>query len=125
MNAGVRSRLRRGWPRGLREPRPGYFTWDPPTDILPYLDNPPPKGGYVLGRMTLQEAIAQVTEAYLSVHGKMTAKRYRWLAAAVDCTNGRESTSVAVYCPDDCENTIFVRDADEFFEKFDEETVAV
>jgi len=75
VNAGVRSRLRRGWPRGLREPRSGYFTWDPPADILHYLDNPPPKGGYVLGRMTLQEAIAQVTEAYLSVHGKMTAKR--------------------------------------------------
>ena len=75
MNAGVRSKGRRTWPRGLREPRPGYFTWCPPADVLPYLDTVPPKGGYVLGRVTLQEAIAQVTEAYLSVHGKMNAKR--------------------------------------------------
>lgn len=30
MNAARRSLKRRDWPRGLREPRPGYFTWEPP-----------------------------------------------------------------------------------------------
>lgn len=30
MNAARRSRQRLSWPRGLREPRPGYYTWDHP-----------------------------------------------------------------------------------------------
>lgn len=30
MNAARRSIKRRDWPRGLREPRPGYFVWEPP-----------------------------------------------------------------------------------------------
>lgn len=30
MNAARRSIRRRDWPRGLREPRPGYYTWEPP-----------------------------------------------------------------------------------------------
>ena len=30
MNAARRSIKRRDWPKGLREPRPGYYTWDPP-----------------------------------------------------------------------------------------------
>jgi len=75
MGPGVRQRSRRSWPRGLREHRPGYFTWDPPADVLPYLDNQPPAGGYVLGRISLQEAIAQVTEAYLTIHGRMAERR--------------------------------------------------
>lgn len=56
---------------------------------------------------------------------KKTGKQYRWLAAAVDCTNGRGSHMVVVYCPDDCENTIYVRDEKEFFEKFEAPTVSV
>ncbi len=75
MGPGVRQRSRRSWPRGLREKRPGYYTWEPPADVLPYLDNQPPAGGYVLGRVSLQEAIAQVTEAYLAIHGRMTERR--------------------------------------------------
>lgn len=30
MNAARRSIKRRDWPKGLREPRPGYFVWEPP-----------------------------------------------------------------------------------------------
>lgn len=30
MNSARRSLKRRDWPRGLREPRPGYYTWDKP-----------------------------------------------------------------------------------------------
>ena len=30
MNAARRGIKRRDWPRGLREPRPGYFVWEPP-----------------------------------------------------------------------------------------------
>lgn len=30
MNAARRSLKRRDWPRGLREPRPGYYIWEPP-----------------------------------------------------------------------------------------------
>jgi len=75
MAANVRQRSRINWPRGLREVRPGYFAWEPPADVLPFLDSTPPAGGFVLGRITLQQAIAQVTEAYLHLHGKMQQKR--------------------------------------------------
>lgn len=36
MAANVRQRTRINWPRGLREPRPGYFTWEPPADVIPH-----------------------------------------------------------------------------------------
>lgn len=49
---------------------------------------------------------------------KKTGKRYRFLASAVDCTNARAGNSVVVYCPDDDEHTIYVRDSSEFAEKF-------
>jgi len=75
MAANARQRSRRHWPRGLREVRPGYFAWDPPADVCPFMDSKPPAGGFVLGRMTLQQAISQVTEAYLHLHGKMQKKR--------------------------------------------------
>ena len=75
MAANVRQRSRINWPRGLREVRPGYFAWEPPADVLPSLDSAPPAGGFVLGRITLHQAIAQVTEAYLHLHGKMNQKR--------------------------------------------------
>ena len=75
MAANVRQRSRRDWPRGLREVRPGYFAWEPPADVRQFLDTHPPAGGFVLGRMTLPQAIAEVTEAYLHLHGKMQKKR--------------------------------------------------
>jgi hypothetical protein len=50
-----------------------------------------------------------------------TGKRYRWLAAGIDCTNARDGLPVVVYCPDDDEHTVFVRDQAEFADKFQEE----
>ena len=55
----------------------------------------------------------------LKYRHKKTGKIYKWLAAGVDCTNSRDGTSVAVYCPDDNEHTIFVRERSEFEEKFE------
>jgi len=76
MAARPRIRARRGWPRGLREPRPGYYTWEPPADALPHLETAPPAGGvFTLGRISLDDAIAQVTEVMLHVAGKLTQNR--------------------------------------------------
>lgn len=50
---------------------------------------------------------------------KKTGNIYRHLAWATDCTNERDGTSVVIYCPDDDEHTIYVRDAKEHEEKFD------
>jgi hypothetical protein len=50
---------------------------------------------------------------------KKTEKRYLLLAHAMDCTNARDGTPVIVYCHDDDQNTIFVREEAEFFEKFE------
>lgn len=60
MNAARRSLKRRDWPRGLREPRPGYFTWEHPTTGQTL----------VIGRVSLatakHEAIA--ANAYVAEH---------------------------------------------------------
>lgn len=50
-------------------------------------------------------------------HNK-TGNIYRHLAYATDCTNCRDGTGVVVYCKDDNEHDIFVRDAKEFEQKF-------
>ncbi|MEQ1639159.1 MAG: hypothetical protein ABL903_21075 [Methylococcales bacterium] len=47
-----------------------------------------------------------------------TGKIYRQLACATDCTSARDGTGVIVYCPDDDEHDVFVREAQEFEEKF-------
>jgi Pyruvate/2-oxoacid:ferredoxin oxidoreductase delta subunit len=52
-------------------------------------------------------------------HNK-TGNIYRLLAHAIDCTNSRDGTACIVYCPDDAENTIYVREDQEFFDKFTE-----
>ncbi len=94
MAANVRQRSRRDWPRGLREVRPGYFAWEPPADVLPFLDSKPPAGGFVLGRMTLHQAIAEVTEAFLHLHGKMQKKR---LVHAVQGAPDQVSSWIPLY----------------------------
>ena len=50
---------------------------------------------------------------------KKTGKMYRHLAHGTDCTNSRDGTGVVVYCPDDNEHSIFVREVWEFHEKFE------
>lgn len=50
-------------------------------------------------------------------HNK-TGNIYRHLAYAIDCTNSRDGTEVVVYCRDDDEHDIFVREFKEFEKKF-------
>ena len=50
---------------------------------------------------------------------KKTGKTYRMLAAGVDCTNVRNGTAVVIYCPNDELNTIYVREKEEFYAKFE------
>lgn len=58
MNAAARRNAhRRGWPRGLYEPRPGYYTWKhPETGKV-----------FVLGRVALQQAKNDANEANLAI----------------------------------------------------------
>ena len=60
MAARPRDRSRRDWPSGLREPRPGYFTWRNPVDGK---DLP-------IGRVTLAQAKSEARAAndYLLAH---------------------------------------------------------
>ena len=51
------------------------------------------------------------------LHNK-TGKTYLLLATGVDCTNSRDGTAVAIYCHDDNQNTIYVRDLNEFNDRF-------
>ena len=53
MAARPRERVRRDWPTGLREPRPGYFTWR----------NPESGKELAIGRIPLAQAKRQVLEA--------------------------------------------------------------
>ncbi len=60
MNAAARrNAARRGWPRGLYEPRPGYYTWRHPTtgETLP------------IGRVSLAVAKSEALAANLHVEG--------------------------------------------------------
>lgn len=50
---------------------------------------------------------------------KKTGKMYRHLAHGTDCTNSRDGTGVVLYCPDDNEHTIYIRETAEFHEKFE------
>lgn len=50
---------------------------------------------------------------------RKTGLIYRWLAAGVDCTNARHGTPMAIYCPDDDEHTVYVREQSEFDDKFE------
>ena len=48
-----------------------------------------------------------------------TGNLYRYLALAIDCTNSCEGTPMVVYCPDDNEHSIYVREEKEFHKKFE------
>ena len=48
-----------------------------------------------------------------------TGNIYKHLAIGIDCTNSRADTKVVIYCPDDNEHSIFVREETEFYEKFE------
>lgn len=59
MNAARRGIKRRDWPKGLREPRPGYYAWESPLNgkILP------------IGRVPLATAKAEAMAANLHIDG--------------------------------------------------------
>lgn len=50
---------------------------------------------------------------------KKSGKTYILLAHAIDSTNERNGLPVIIYCPDDNEHSIYVREEKEFFEKFE------
>ena len=50
---------------------------------------------------------------------KKNQKIYIYLADGIDCTNSRDGTKVVIYHPNNDENTIYVRDRKEFFDKFE------
>lgn len=50
---------------------------------------------------------------------KKTGENYRHLAAGVDCTNSRNGTMVVIFCPDDDEHTIYIKEEVEFFEEYE------
>ncbi len=54
MNAAKRNANRRGWPRGLYEPREGYYVWRSPEGTT-----------FPIGRVSLQGAKAQAAAANL------------------------------------------------------------
>jgi len=58
----------------------------------------------------------------IKYRNKKTGEIYRWLAAGNDCTNSRVGLPVAIYCPDENEHMIFVREQYEFEDKFEEVT---
>ena len=54
----------------------------------------------------------------LKYKNKKTGGIYHILATGIDTTNERDGLVVVVYCPDDNENTIYVRESVEFDDKF-------
>lgn len=50
---------------------------------------------------------------------KKTGNIYRHLAFGINATNKVDGQKVVIYCPDNNEHTIFVREEKEFFETFD------
>ena len=51
---------------------------------------------------------------------KKTGKFYALLAHGCDCTNSRAGTPVVVYSPEEDPHAIYVREREEFYEKFEE-----
>ncbi len=61
MNAARRSIKRRDWPRGLREPRPGYYTWEPPGGSI--VVNGQQRTALTIGAVSFDEARDQAIAA--------------------------------------------------------------
>lgn len=50
---------------------------------------------------------------------KETGDAYKFLAYGIDCTNSRHGLSTAIYCTDDNEHTIFIKEIEEFYKEFE------
>lgn len=55
----------------------------------------------------------------LKYRNKKTGEIYRRLAVGIDKTNSRDGLTVVIYCPDDNEHTVYVREVVEFERKFE------
>lgn len=69
MNAARRSLKRRDWPRGLREPRPGYYTWEPPGGSITI--NGQPRTSVTIGSVPY----AQAREEAIAANAAIAAAR--------------------------------------------------
>lgn len=52
-----------------------------------------------------------------------TGRIYMYLATALDATNARDGNQVAVYSPEDDPHMIYVRDMEEFGQRFEDATI--
>ena len=65
-----------------------------------------------------QEEMELIPRVPRARHNKTGNIYFILKVGAIDCTNKRYGTKVVVYAPDDDENTIYIRDETEFFDKF-------
>lgn len=97
MAARPRIRKRANWPDNMHEPRPGYYVWRNPVD----------KKTYVIGRVPLGQAIAEVIEANAAavraVEHKTLAERLQQHDRTIEILMGKMSTDGLA------ENTIAAR----------------
>jgi len=56
---------------------------------------------------------------------KKIGNSYRVLASGIDCTNERDGTAVIIYHPYNDKNSIYIRETEEFYEKFVECTKSI
>lgn len=75
MNAARRSLKRRDWPKGLREPRPGYFVWEPPGGSITI--NGQRRTCLTIGAVSFDEARDQAiaANAYVAARKPSLAQR--------------------------------------------------
>lgn len=73
---------------------------------------------------TLREVYQQGLEDRVEENGKEVwinkkkGTRYTLLGKGPDCTNVRDGTIVAIYCPEGCPDLLYVREWDEWVVKF-------
>lgn len=70
------------------------------------------------------EAMAAIENMQISlappfIH-KKTGNIYRRIGHGIDCTNSRDGTLVVIYCSEENGDEIYVREANEFLQKFEE-----
>lgn len=60
-----------------------------------------------------------MVESHKKFRNKKTGNIYQLISYALDCTNERDGTPVVLYCPEKQPETLYVREKEEFFRKFD------
>lgn len=110
MNAARRSLKRRDWPRGLREPRPGYYSWDHPDGTSMAIGRVPlavAKQQALAANLYLQQSaptlvqrmqgagntVADLLAKMPAADNKNTAKSTRSLDKIITATLGKKTCS--------------------------------